>query len=71
MMLRAGKPSTIDSNKGNGLQQGAKLMSENQNGTGQSARVGIEYLDGLYSYAMVLTRNRAEAGSKKGKMLNN
>jgi RNA polymerase sigma-70 factor (ECF subfamily) len=36
-------------------------MSESHNGTGQSARIGIEYLDGLYSYAMVLTRNRAEA----------
>ena len=26
-----------------------------------SAAIGLEYLDGLYGYAMVLTRNRAEA----------
>ena len=27
----------------------------------QGASIGVEYLDGLYSYAMVLTRNHAEA----------
>jgi RNA polymerase sigma-70 factor, ECF subfamily len=36
-------------------------MSWNQSGAGQSHAPGIEYLDGLYSYAMVLTRNHAEA----------
>lgn len=28
---------------------------------GQAHTMGIEYLDGLYSYAMVLTQDRAEA----------
>ena len=32
-----------------------------KNGAGQPQMMGIEYLDGLYSYAMVLTRNHAEA----------
>ena len=36
-------------------------MSWNHDGTGQPQMMGIEYLDGLYSYAMVLTRNQAEA----------
>ncbi|HEX4576532.1 MAG TPA: sigma-70 family RNA polymerase sigma factor [Edaphobacter sp.] len=48
-------------------------MSWNCNGAGQGAAIGvecgieyaikygIEYFDGLYSYAMVLTRNRVEA----------
>jgi RNA polymerase sigma-70 factor, ECF subfamily len=35
-------------------------MSWKNTGAGQ-ADTGIEYLDGLYSYAMVLTRNHAEA----------
>jgi RNA polymerase sigma-70 factor (ECF subfamily) len=36
-------------------------MSWNHDGVGQPQMMGIEYLDGLYSYAMVLTRNHAEA----------
>jgi RNA polymerase sigma-70 factor (ECF subfamily) len=36
-------------------------MSWNHDGTGQPQMMRIEYLDGLYSYAMVLTRNHAEA----------
>jgi RNA polymerase sigma-70 factor (ECF subfamily) len=36
-------------------------MSWNHDGAGQPPMMGIEYLDGLYSYAMVLTRNHAEA----------
>src|SRR5260370_39989734 len=36
-------------------------MSWNHDGTGQPQMMGIEYLDGLDSYAMVLTRNQAEA----------
>jgi RNA polymerase sigma-70 factor (ECF subfamily) len=36
-------------------------MSWNHNGAVQGASIGIEYLDELYSYAMVLTRNRVEA----------
>ena len=36
-------------------------MSWNHNGAGQPQMMGIEYLDGLYSYAMVLTRNHADA----------
>jgi RNA polymerase sigma-70 factor (ECF subfamily) len=35
-------------------------MSWNHNGAGQADAMGIEYLDGLYSYALVLTRNHAE-----------
>jgi RNA polymerase sigma-70 factor (ECF subfamily) len=36
-------------------------MSWKHNGTVPGTGFGIEYLDGLYSYAMVLTRNRTEA----------
>ena len=36
-------------------------MSWNQDGIGQGDPAGIEHLDGLYSYARVLTRNHAEA----------
>ena len=36
-------------------------MSWNHTRAGQAHTMGIEYLDGLYSYAMVLTRNHAEA----------
>jgi RNA polymerase sigma-70 factor (ECF subfamily) len=36
-------------------------MSWKHNGAGQSDAAGIEHLDGLYSYALVLTRNHAEA----------
>ncbi|HTZ57823.1 MAG TPA: sigma-70 family RNA polymerase sigma factor [Acidobacteriaceae bacterium] len=36
-------------------------MSWNHDGQGPADPSGIEYLDGLYSYAMILTRNHAEA----------
>jgi RNA polymerase sigma-70 factor (ECF subfamily) len=36
-------------------------MSWNHDGARQPQMMGIEYLNGLYSYAMVLTRNHAEA----------
>jgi RNA polymerase sigma-70 factor (ECF subfamily) len=36
-------------------------MSWNDDGEGQTDTMGVEYLDGLYSYALVLTRNHAEA----------
>src|SRR5260370_6006812 len=36
-------------------------MAWNHDGAGQAEETGIEYLDGLYSYALVLSRNRAEA----------
>src|ERR1700736_445440 len=36
-------------------------MSWNHNGMDQANAIGIEYIDGLYSYALVLTRNHAEA----------
>jgi RNA polymerase sigma-70 factor (ECF subfamily) len=36
-------------------------MSWNDDGAGQAGAPGVEYLDGLYSYALVLTRNHAEA----------
>jgi len=36
-------------------------MSWRHNGGDRADTIGIEYLDGLYSYALVLTRNHAEA----------
>jgi RNA polymerase sigma-70 factor (ECF subfamily) len=36
-------------------------MSWNHDGAGQADATGIEHLEGLYSYAMVLSRNHAEA----------
>jgi RNA polymerase sigma-70 factor (ECF subfamily) len=36
-------------------------MSWSHNGVDQADAAGIEYLDGLYSYALILTRNPAEA----------
>jgi RNA polymerase sigma-70 factor, ECF subfamily len=36
-------------------------MSGNHDGAGLADATGVEYLDGLYSYALVLTRNHAEA----------
>jgi RNA polymerase sigma-70 factor (ECF subfamily) len=36
-------------------------MSWNDNGAGRAHASGVEYLDGLYSYALVLTRNHTEA----------
>lgn len=36
-------------------------MSWNQHGKGHADGIALEYLDGLFSYAMVLTRNHAEA----------
>jgi RNA polymerase sigma-70 factor (ECF subfamily) len=36
-------------------------MSWNHDGIAQADTTGIEHLDGLYSYARVLTRNHAEA----------
>ena len=36
-------------------------MSWNHDGASQAEATGIEHLDGLYSYAMVLSRNHAEA----------
>jgi RNA polymerase sigma-70 factor, ECF subfamily len=36
-------------------------MSWNEEGASQAGAPGVEYLDGLYSYALVLTRNHAEA----------
>jgi RNA polymerase sigma-70 factor (ECF subfamily) len=36
-------------------------MSWNYARAGQAETIGIEFLDGLYSYALVLTRNEAEA----------
>jgi RNA polymerase sigma-70 factor (ECF subfamily) len=36
-------------------------MSWNEEGASQAGATGVEYLDGLYSYALVLTRNHAEA----------
>ena len=36
-------------------------MSWNEEGAGQAGAPGVEFLDGLYSYALILTRNHAEA----------
>jgi RNA polymerase sigma-70 factor, ECF subfamily len=53
--------SANDSTKAKVLDAGGRTMSPNHDGAGQPQMMGIEYLDGLYSYAMVLTRNHAEA----------
>jgi RNA polymerase sigma-70 factor (ECF subfamily) len=37
------------------------MMSRERDGTGHVPEVHIENIDGLYSYAMILTRNQAEA----------
>jgi RNA polymerase sigma-70 factor, ECF subfamily len=36
-------------------------MSWRGDGAGRADAIGIEYIDGLYGYAMSLTRNHAEA----------
>ena len=36
-------------------------MSWNDDEAGRAEATGVEYLDGLYSYALILTRNHAEA----------
>src|SRR5258708_10224876 len=36
-------------------------MPLKNNGSGQADTLGIEHIDGLYGYAMVLTRNRTDA----------
>jgi RNA polymerase sigma-70 factor (ECF subfamily) len=36
-------------------------MSWNDDGAGRPDEIGLEHLDELYSYALVLTRNHAEA----------
>jgi RNA polymerase sigma-70 factor (ECF subfamily) len=36
-------------------------MQWNNKGTGQANAIGMEYMDGLYGYALYLTRNYAEA----------
>jgi RNA polymerase sigma-70 factor (ECF subfamily) len=36
-------------------------MSWDHDGAKRADGTGIEYLDGLYSYALILTRNRADA----------
>ena len=36
-------------------------MSSEREGTGQLDRISIQNIDGLYSYALILTRNHAEA----------
>jgi RNA polymerase sigma-70 factor (ECF subfamily) len=36
-------------------------MSWNDDGAGHPDEIGLEHLDGLYSYALILTRNHAEA----------
>jgi len=41
--------------------EGGELCLGTTTGAGQPQMISIEYLDGLYSYAMVLTRNHAEA----------
>jgi RNA polymerase sigma-70 factor (ECF subfamily) len=36
-------------------------MSSTKDAAGRAGAIGVEYLNGLYSYALVLTRNHAEA----------
>jgi RNA polymerase sigma-70 factor, ECF subfamily len=40
---------------------GVKLMFREKNDAYQLDAIGMEYLDGLYSYALVLSRNQADA----------
>jgi hypothetical protein len=54
-------PSTNDFIKAKVFNRELTNMSWNHAGTGQADRIGVECLDGLYSYALVLTRNHAEA----------
>jgi hypothetical protein len=58
-------PSTNHSTKAKGFnREGTNMsMSWNHAGAGQAGTMGIEYLDGLYSYALVLTRNARGGGS--------
>jgi RNA polymerase sigma-70 factor (ECF subfamily) len=53
--------STPDSVKAKVFNGELTNMSWNHVGAGRADTMGIEYLDGLYSYALVLTRNNAEA----------
>jgi hypothetical protein len=53
--------SRNDSIKAKGFIRELTNMPLNDAGVGQADAMSIEYLDGLYSYALVLTRNHAEA----------
>jgi RNA polymerase sigma-70 factor, ECF subfamily len=57
----AAAPFANDSTKAEVFNLEGTTMSWNHTGAGKTHPMGIEYLDGLYSYAMVLTRNHAEA----------
>jgi RNA polymerase sigma-70 factor (ECF subfamily) len=54
-------PSRNDSIKAKVVNRDLTNMPLNYAGVGQADAIGVEYLDGLYSYALVLTRNHAEA----------
>jgi RNA polymerase sigma-70 factor, ECF subfamily len=54
-------PSTNDFIKAKVFNRELTNMSWNHAEAGQADRIGVECLDGLYSYALVLTRNHAEA----------
>jgi RNA polymerase sigma-70 factor (ECF subfamily) len=53
--------SRNDSTKAEGFNRELTNMPGNYAGVGQADAMGVEYLDGLYSYALVMTRNHAEA----------
>jgi RNA polymerase sigma-70 factor (ECF subfamily) len=57
----AAVPSTNDFIKAKVFNREQINMSWNHAGVGRADALGIEFLDGLYSYALVLTRNHAEA----------
>jgi hypothetical protein len=54
-------PSTNDFIKAKVFNRELTNMSWNHAGAGEADRIGVECLDGLYSHALVLTRNHAEA----------
>jgi RNA polymerase sigma-70 factor (ECF subfamily) len=54
-------PSTNDFIKAKVFNRELTNMSWNHAEAGQADRIGVECLDGLYSYALFLTRNHAEA----------
>jgi RNA polymerase sigma-70 factor (ECF subfamily) len=60
-MLKVTSSPANDSIKATVFKKRGKNMSWDHAGAGQACTMGIEYLDGLYSYALGLTRNHAEA----------
>ncbi|HTF68406.1 MAG TPA: sigma-70 family RNA polymerase sigma factor, partial [Edaphobacter sp.] len=60
-MAPAAAPSAHEFIKADVFNRELTNMLLNRNGAGQANAAAVEYIDGLYSYALVLTRNRPEA----------